>query len=332
MRITQSMTNRRYTSQLNAALERKNESERKINSTKRYNRASEDPISAAKALRVRKALSDNADYVNNLETAEQIYNAADNALMDISDILDTIVEKVTYAANGTQHDIDEEILAQNVETYADELVRTFNIDIAQRRVFGGVYNGETVFKIETNAVGDKIVTYNGVDVSSLQEATEFPYSEVSFTDIGIGMVIDPATGRVDPQSALPVTFNGAEITGCGTDEQGDSKNIIQLTLSAAKAVRDGDKILAMDYVDKIREAQTRVAVAHADIGNKQQYVEYNKNRLTTDRETLLEQQNNLEGTDMGAETATWKTLTAIYNVSLQMATSVIPMSIFEFIS
>ena len=33
-------------SQLNAALERKNASERKINSKKRYNRASEDPISA----------------------------------------------------------------------------------------------------------------------------------------------------------------------------------------------------------------------------------------------------------------------------------------------
>lgn len=32
MRITQSMTNRRYMSQLNAALERKNASERKINS------------------------------------------------------------------------------------------------------------------------------------------------------------------------------------------------------------------------------------------------------------------------------------------------------------
>lgn len=49
-------------SQLNAALERKNVSERKINSTKRYNRASEDPISAAKALRTRKAISNTNDF------------------------------------------------------------------------------------------------------------------------------------------------------------------------------------------------------------------------------------------------------------------------------
>lgn len=146
------------------------------------------------------------------------------------------------------------------------------------------------------------------------------------------MVIDPATGRVDPQSALPVTFNGAKITGCGKDDEGDSKNIIQITLDAAQAVREGDKIKAMDYIDKLRAAQTSVSVAHADIGNKQEYIEYNTNRLTNNMETLLEQQNNLEGTDMGAETTNWKTLEAIYNVSLQFASSVIPMSIFQFIS
>ena len=55
-------------SQLNAALERKNASERKINSTKKYNRASEDPISAAKALRTRKAIANTEDYLSNLET------------------------------------------------------------------------------------------------------------------------------------------------------------------------------------------------------------------------------------------------------------------------
>ena len=88
------MTNRRYMSQLNAALERKNASERKINSTKRYNRASEDPISAAKALRTRKAISNTNDYLGNLETAEQIYNGADSVLMNVNDILDNIIERL----------------------------------------------------------------------------------------------------------------------------------------------------------------------------------------------------------------------------------------------
>ena len=237
-------------SQLNAALERKNASERKINSKKRYNRASEDPISAAKALRTRKAISNTNDYLANLETAEQIYNGADSVLMNVNDILDNIIDKVTYAANGTQHDEDEEILAQTVETFADEIVRLFNTDIAERRIFGGVNNDTTVFKIE-NAGGKKTITYNGVDINSIDDPDKFPYSESSFTDIGTGMVIDPATGRVDPQSALPVTFNGAKITGCGKDDEGDSKNIIQITLDAAQQMRAGATIeTAIDFLPK----------------------------------------------------------------------------------
>lgn len=169
-------------SQLNAALERKNASERKINSKKRYNRASEDPISAAKALRTRKAISNTNDYLANLETAEQIYNGADSVLMNVNDILDNIIEKVTYAANGTQHDEDEEILAQTVETFADEIVRLFNTDIAERRIFGGVNNDTTVFKIENAADHQPdVVDYRKICLVLLcnqcycSKNTEYPY-------------------------------------------------------------------------------------------------------------------------------------------------------------
>ena len=58
-------------SQLNAALERKNASERKINSKKKYNRASEDPISAAKALRTRKAIAEECPYVGSTALVER---------------------------------------------------------------------------------------------------------------------------------------------------------------------------------------------------------------------------------------------------------------------
>lgn len=331
MRVTQSMTNRNYLSHLNSALERKNASERKINSTRKYNRASEDPIAAAKAMRVRKSIANTDHYLDNLDTAEQIYLAADTAIFNMVDIIDTIAEKVTYAANGTQGPIEEEILATTIETFADELVRTLNIDVAERRLFGGVYNGMDVFRIEKGLDGKAVVKYNEVDINSINDYNEFPFSESSFTDIGIGMMVDEETGRIDPQSALPVTMNGAWVTGCGTDEEGYPKNIIQLTLDVAQVIREGDKIKAMDYLNKIRESQTSVSIAHAEIGNKEEYIEYNKNRLTTNKENLLEQQNNLEGTDMGEESTNWKTLEAIYNMSLQMATSVIPMSIFDFL-
>lgn len=330
MRITQSTVTRRYLSHLEKTYAEKNESEQKINSRVRYNRASQEPLSAAKALRVRKAIANVTDYQSNLNTAKSIYEAADTAVMSISSIIQATVEKVVYGANGTQGPTEEDILADTVETYADEIAGLFNSDIADRRIFGGVNNGTTVFKIEKDASGNKVVSYNGVDINSLQDPKDFPFSEVSYTDIGIGMVIDPVTGRVDPQSALPVTFNGAEISGCGVDEDGYSKNIIQLTLDAAKALRAGNKDEAMNCLDKLKEHQTNLLVSIADIGNKEEFIDFNISRLTNNMESLYEQQNNLEGTDMGVEITNMKVLESVFNATLQMSTSVLSQSIFDY--
>lgn len=333
MRITQGMINRRYQSQLNSAMERKNRSERKIQSTKRYNRASEDPISAAKALRVRQSLADVSDYMNNLATAEKIYYAADSTITNISEMLDTVAEQITYAANGTQSADEVEIVAANVDSLAQQIASHFNVDSGGRLIFGGTYNGDTAFAVQTEeATGRRYVTYNGVDVNAITDLDAITGAGVSYTDIGLGMYIDPETGRVEPQSALPVTINGAEVTGYGVDEKGNSQNIIQIILDAAQALKDGDRQLAMNLVDAMRTAQTKTSIAHAEIGNREAFIEYNRTRLTAMEEDLKSKQNEFEGTDMGYETTNWKTLTSIYNVSLQMATSVIPMSIFSFIS
>lgn len=331
MRITQGTVARRYLSHLEKNYSKKNDSEQKINSTTRYTRASQEPISAARALRVRKAIANTTDYQSNLSTAKKIYDAADTAVMNVSSIIQNTIEKITYGANGTQGDTENKILATSVETFADEMVRLFNSDIADRKIFGGVNNSEAVFALQTAADGTKTVTYNGVDLSSLSDPTKFPKSEVSYTDIGIGMVVDETTGKIDPQSALAVTFNGAEITGCGKDSDGDSLNIIQLTLDAANALKSGDKKQAMTYIDKLKSAQTSLLVAIADIGNKEEFIDFNDKRLTNNMESLDEQQNNLEGTDMGTEITNWKVLESVYNATLQMATSVISKSIFDFI-
>ena len=82
-------------------------------------------------------------------------------------------------------------------------------------MFGGLNNDTVAFKIETDAAGEKYITYNGVAINASNDPNSFPYSGESYLDIGIGMNTDDRTGRIDDQSALPITFNGAECTGCG---------------------------------------------------------------------------------------------------------------------
>lgn len=230
MRIAGDTIRRSYLSRYEKNYSDKFESESKISSGRQFDRASENPINAARALRVRKTISEVESYEDNLKTADSIYTNAEGSMLTVSTIIQSVYEKLVEGAHGTRNQNDLDIIAMDIDNYAEEMVQSFNIDIADRRVFGGVNNETPAFKIESDGNG-KYVTYNGVAVNSSSDPNSFPHSERSYLDIGIGINIDGSTGRIDDQSALPITFNGAECTGCGMTNKTASIDISALQLS-----------------------------------------------------------------------------------------------------
>ena len=215
MRIAGSTVRRNYLKNYERNYSDKYESEQKISTYRQFQRASENPINAAKALRVRKSSAEIETSQKNLKSASSIYQAAESSMMTLSEIIQSTYEKLVEGAHGTRNQDDLEIIAKEVDNYAEEMVQSLNVNVSDRRIFGALNNETVAFKIETSATGDKFVTYNGVAVNSSSDPQSFPYSGTSYLDIGIGMSVDGSTGRIDDQTALPITFNGAECTGCG---------------------------------------------------------------------------------------------------------------------
>lgn len=430
MRVANATITRNYVKNLEKNYSLKYQSEQKISSYRQFGQASEMPAQAAAAMRVRKAIANLNNYQDNLTTADNIYSSAESSIMAISEIIQNTYEKCIEAANGTSSDVHThapdqmEMLATGVEEFADEISRLMNLTVADRRIFGGINNDEKAF----NIVNGRTVTYNGVPVDQYSDPTMFPKSSSSYCDIGLGMTLD-ADGRIDEQSALRLTFNGVEATGCGkqpttsyidldaiedgvtysfelaignagdsidkytitftgaanandsrdainkaiedklgtnkisvyeygtivnnlngkqvkikdTSENGAklevenqgsaySNNIIQSILDAAELIRTGNGKEIARYADHIYSLQTKVSLTIADIGNTTKFIEFNKERITNNLETLTGRQNDLESTDFPSETTTWKMLGSIYSATLQMSGSVIPQSIFDFIS
>lgn len=228
MRITGNTVVRRYISNLERNYSNKNDSENKISSNSKFTRASQNPIEAAGALKVRKALAELNHQYSNLENAKNVYSNAESAIMGISDLIQTTYEQLIYGANGSLSAEEDEILATSIETYADEMVRELNLTVADRKIFGGTNNTTSAFAITNGKV-----TYNGVNVNDYQDADSFPFSQPSFSDIGIGMTNGSGT-LIDEQSALQITFNGAAVMGCGVDDKSVSTiNLDSMTSGAA---------------------------------------------------------------------------------------------------
>lgn len=110
-----------------------------------------------------------------------------------------------------------------------------------------------------------------------------------------------------------------------------SNNYIQLTLDAARALRNGDIEYANGCIDRIVTANENLLVEIADLGCNEEFISFNLDRITTREENLLERQNDLEGADVKKEITLWKTYEAMYNACLQMSSSVVPNSIFNYI-
>jgi len=223
MRIAGGTVLRRYMTNLERNMNAKNKAENQLYSYRQFNRASESPIQAARALRVRKGIYDLQTYQDNLKTANSIYETAESSIMKVSSIIQSVYEELVRGAHGTYNDDDAEIIASTIDQYSEEMVQLMNVVVADRRIFGGINSSSLAFKIEDGPSG-KNAYYHGIPLNQYQDPSLFPYPGTSYTDIGIGI----ATGenyRIDPQSALPVTFNGAEILGCGLTGKSTTVNI-----------------------------------------------------------------------------------------------------------
>ncbi|MDE7229040.1 MAG: hypothetical protein K2N56_01040 [Oscillospiraceae bacterium] len=218
MRLTNSTLLRGYNRSLNRLRNAKNDCEKKITSTRSFSRASEAPLSAAKALNVRKSQYYSAQYKENLKVASKFYTEAETSLLQVSEKMADIRETIIAAVNTTKDIVDYNIYAQQLETRAQELCAIFNTDSAGRSIFGGDSDNAMPFNIINDSDGrPATVLYHGVPVNAMNNWDGFPYSDRVYMDVGIGMVTDQQAHTQDPMSVLDISFHGTEITGCGAD-------------------------------------------------------------------------------------------------------------------
>ena len=424
MRITNSTLLRNYDRNLRRLGTSKYNCEQNIFSGRSFSRASENPLSAAKALTIRKQLYHTEQYMENLDVAEKFYTEAETSMLQISDQLAAIRESLIAACTDTYEEkVDLNIFAQQLETKAKEMCAVFNTDTAERVIFGGESNNPEPFTIsyDENGFADQVL-YHGVPINAYTSEKDFPYSDDVLIDIGIGIVVDQKTQAIDSQSALKVSFNGTDVTGCGAEayaasidaealtagdeytinlyvngettaitfaadadpatsidnlnaaiqeaykgkkvvpevdadgnitagensvyvlnsadaenkaavsnDYGYSMNYLQLTIDAAKALRNGDREYANGCIDRIVTASENLLIEIADLGNTEEFIKFNTTRYETRELNLKERQDTLEATDLESEITLMKTYEALYNACLQMSSAVIPNTIFNYI-
>ena len=190
---------------------------------------------------------------------------------------------------------------------------TFAVNINGKRVVMSI--GDT--KEDTASATNK-----GIAVSGVFGVPEVPYLTETGTIVSPNKDYMIVIDNADPNSAQ---FDFTEVDGY-------ANNIMQLILDSAKLLREGDQDMVARYADLLYASQSNLSIAIADLGTNSKFIEFSQDRLEDVLINLKSKQNDIESTDLPSEITRWKVLESVYNASLQMGSSVLSQTIFNYIN
>lgn len=320
MRITQKNLTRAYLSGLNRNINQLSKSNERLSSGKRINKVSDNVTDAQKALKVRNQLRNNEQFVRNIQSIQNEISAQESSAMQMNEILIDVKELLVKAGRGINSDSDKLIIANEISQLNKSILQLVNVKTSDRYTFSGLNNEAP---IQIDASGN--VLFNGVNVDDILESDLD--NDSIFIDIGIGLKFDT---QVDQSSVVQLNTSAIHLLGYGKNGNGTPNNLVSLLNKVVSDLKVGDVSQISEYQKQLSKSVDRVLVQVTDIGTRYAYLENSISRLENEKLNLTDQQNHLESIDYEEETILNKSYDMAYQISLQLGSKVLPLSIFDF--
>ncbi len=191
MRVSENMNVRSFLTNLADLRSRLYKSSLEVSSGKSLRDPSDDPVGAARVLRIRDQMSRIDQYYRNINQSRTFLAATDDALNSVRNLITSISEKAAYGLNGTLSQDARDAIASELDQIQGSLLHTAGTTIDGKRIF----SGSEVLK-EPLVLGSDGVTYTyqgdqnalSVEISEgLQIQTNVAGSDV-FTAAGSDLV------------------------------------------------------------------------------------------------------------------------------------------------
>ncbi|NTV89038.1 MAG: flagellar hook-associated protein FlgL, partial [Clostridiales bacterium] len=159
MRITNNMLVNNMINNIGTNLDRMSKYQNQLATGKKISVPSDDPIVAARALKLRTDVSKIEQYQSNAEDAQSWMDQTESTLGSIGDVLQRVRELAVEAANGTNTASDTAKIAEEVGQLKTQLVQLSNASYAGRYIFSG-------YKTDTKLLDDSGNYLIDVDTSN----------------------------------------------------------------------------------------------------------------------------------------------------------------------
>lgn len=258
MRVTSQMVTRQF----NQNIQKNNQAiyslQQQISSGKKYEKISDNPLEAMKGMSHRTSLAQIEQYQKNAQDGINRLTAVDDALGNVTNVMQRIRELTVQASNDTNHESDKKTISIEIRALSDQLETIANTTFNGHYLFSGIDQETAPMK-------------NGVLQNVAQSAMNL--------DIGKGVTIN-------------VNVSAGSVFGFQTD----GRNLFETIENLAQTLENGQN--PGDLLNAIDQQMNNVSLQHTIVGTNHNLLEIAANKLDQANFLNTKMLTETEGTDV----------------------------------
>jgi flagellar hook-associated protein 3 FlgL len=317
MRITNNMIIANMVRNISNNQQRENKYQTQLATGKKISVPSDDPVVAARALKLRTDVSKIEQYKKNISDAQSWLSATDEALSSIGKVLQTAREKMVQAANGTNTVEETKALAAEIKQLRTQVIHLSNSTYSGRYIFSGF---KTDQKVMIDDETDPNFGQFAIDVDSAIR------KEKIFYEVGVGDNININITGGD-------LFNSQDINGDNRNlaVAGETSSMIKMFDDVIKFMEEANYEQISESL-KVMDAEIQnVLRVRADIGARQNRMDLTEDRIENDLVNFTESMSLNEDIDIAETIMNLKNEENVYQASLAAGARIIQQSLVDFL-
>lgn len=302
MRITNNMLINNMVNYIGNNLTRMDKYQSQLATGKKIQVPSDDPVVAARALKLRTDVAEIGQYKKNVTDAQSWLDITEDTLSKAGDVMKRIRELTVQGANGTTTTQDTQKINAEVTQLRTQMIQLGNSTYAGRYLFSG-------YKTDQKLLNDD-GTY-AIGVVTNTENIKY--------EIGIGDDIN-------------INVTGGDLFNGGADATaGATGTLINNLNQLVAAFNAGDHTAIGNMLTNIDNDTNNLLRIRADVGARSNRLELTDNRLESDTSNFTKLMSVNEDVDMAETIMNLQNEENVYKASLSGGAKIIQPSLVDFI-
>lgn len=301
MRVTNNMLINNMVGYINKNLNRMSKYQYQLATGKKISVPSDDPVVAARALKLRTDLAEVQQYKRNVEDAISWMEITEDTIDKLGDVIQRARELAVDASNGTKTPEDLQKVKEEILQLREQIIHIANTTYAGRYIFSGFSTNKPLLKEDG--------TFN-IDVMN---------SEKIMFEIGI-------------KDNLNVNVTGGDLFNDGANAvAGDLPAFIKVFDNYIAALDSGDISKVSSIIAELDDVHNNTLRVRADVGARMNRLELTLDRIENDIISFTKLMSLNEDVDEAEVMINLKNEENVYRASLAGGARIIMPTLLDFL-